>query len=457
MSHPGAPGPNSGGEFSVTRRGYNPAQVEEHLRYLHAQLSMLAADRDAMSDQSQRLSDEIEAVRAEDEQLRARMRLLALHPLSAEGITERARLTLELATEEAEVVREGAQREARALVDRASVEHLRNERERHRLERERAEIAAEHAEASQALAAAHREADRIVAETSASRDSAERQLAASIAARWEEAESEAQRSEAENRTEAERLLARARQQAEHVISQARHVADGVSQSAADDRAEAAAVLESAREAAARTAEEARVEAERILEAARGAAREEIERAQQRAAALSDLDIDTFSRLAALRGHLDEYIAQAGESPAPPAVDTPPNQEPPAPGSPSNVAWPPVIDPVEPPAGSRGTASLPGFLPHEAQLSGPSGTAVSHVSSREQMQWTERGDEPPAPEPLRTENPAPADEVAGYALAPGEPEASVNASVPQRDSGSAHRFGGGRDLMWFLRYRNGVGR
>jgi cell division septum initiation protein DivIVA len=471
MSHPDQPGANSGGEFSVTRRGYNPVQVDEHLRYLHAQLSMLAADRDAMSDQCDRMLGDIGSARAETEQLRGRLRLLALHPLSAEGITERARLTLELATEEAELVREGAQREARALVDRASVEHMRNERERHRLERERADIASEHVQAGQALANAHQEADRIVGEMSAARDASERELAASIAARWEEADAEAERTETTHRVEAERLLAQARQQAEHVISQARHVAAGVTRSAEDDRAEATAVLENARETAARITETAHAEAERVLDGARHAGGDLIERAQQRSDALSDLDIGTFSRLAGLRGMLDDCIAQAGESPVGHTADARLDQQPTVPSNASDASWPTPHEAVgEPLSAGRGTASLPGLLPHEAQRSANSGGAGSTMpvsgddprraqfgnthsanaqsgniqSANTEQMWSRS----PVAQDQLSERPSSTDEA-------GEP---VSTPASRRDTPDpGQRFGGGRDLRRFLRYRNGADR
>jgi cell division septum initiation protein DivIVA len=63
--------PPSGAAFGVVRRGYDPGQVDNHLRRLDAEIQILVTDREAALGQSAQLARELDDARAHAEQLRA--------------------------------------------------------------------------------------------------------------------------------------------------------------------------------------------------------------------------------------------------------------------------------------------------------------------------------------------------------------------------------------------------
>src|SRR5882757_8857074 len=90
-------------------RGYSPGQVDEYLSYLDTQMLMLSADRDALVEHRDQLVRRVERERAEKERLREQLRGLGASPRSAEGVSRRLRVMLELAAEEVAGLREQAQ------------------------------------------------------------------------------------------------------------------------------------------------------------------------------------------------------------------------------------------------------------------------------------------------------------------------------------------------------------
>ncbi|MBW0127591.1 hypothetical protein [Pseudonocardia oceani] len=104
------PMPDAG--FDVVRRGYDQGQVDMHLRRIDAEISILAADRDAAVDQSTQLGRELEDARARAEKLRAQVRTLAGPPQSVQGMSERMRSMLRLAEDEVSDMLAGAEKDA---------------------------------------------------------------------------------------------------------------------------------------------------------------------------------------------------------------------------------------------------------------------------------------------------------------------------------------------------------
>ena len=86
--------------FDVVRRGYDQGQVDMHLRRIDAEISILAADRNAAVDQAAQLARELDDARARAEKLRAQVRTLAGPPQSVQGMSERMRSMLRLAEDE---------------------------------------------------------------------------------------------------------------------------------------------------------------------------------------------------------------------------------------------------------------------------------------------------------------------------------------------------------------------
>jgi cell division septum initiation protein DivIVA len=351
----------------VTRRGYNPGEVDEYMRYLGAQILMLAADRAAVVEHRDELLRRVERESAETDRLRDQLHRLLASPSSAEGLSGRMAVMLELATEEVSQLRTSAREEARAVVAQAEIGRRRNEQLRRRLDYERNQVAADQARLREMLAPAHQEAERISADAAAraeelvaaARGHAERirsEVSAEAVQLREHSERQRQELNAQAADERARieqdfavelasrreetvaalaqLLADARGQADRITAQARHVAAALESAAADDRAEANRLLADARGQAERITAQCRVDADRLLAdartradhtttQARRAAAELTRTGRKRASELQETDSCTRSRLAELRGVLDREIARlSAASPAPPNTPQP---------------------------------------------------------------------------------------------------------------------------------------
>ena len=130
--------PPSDGVFAVGRRGYDPHQVDAHLRRLDAEIRILVADRDAAVDQAAQLGRDLEEARLRADRLRTQVRTMAARPSDVQGMSERMRTMLRLAEDEvADMLRRADDEVARRLAE--------------------ADRAAE-----QVVGAGRREADRIV-------------------------------------------------------------------------------------------------------------------------------------------------------------------------------------------------------------------------------------------------------------------------------------------------------
>jgi len=92
--------PPSDGVFAVGRRGYDPQQVDAHLRRLDAEIRILVADRDAAVDQAAQLGRDLEEARLRADRLRTQVRTMAARPSDVQGMSERMRTMLRLAEDE---------------------------------------------------------------------------------------------------------------------------------------------------------------------------------------------------------------------------------------------------------------------------------------------------------------------------------------------------------------------
>ena len=116
---PGEPvAPPSDGVFAVGRRGYDPQQVDAHLRRLDAEIRILVADRDAAVDQAAQLGRDLEEARLRADRLRTQVRTMAARPSDVQGMSERMRTMLRLAEDEvADMLRRADEEVARRLAD----------------------------------------------------------------------------------------------------------------------------------------------------------------------------------------------------------------------------------------------------------------------------------------------------------------------------------------------------
>src|SRR3954469_6192995 len=108
--------------FDVVKRGYDKAQVEDHLERLDADLKLLAADRDAAVSQANDLARQLEKARSEIDDLRGQVDRLSLPPTTLEGLSERLQRMLKLAQEEANETKARAEAEAGHIRARAEEE-----------------------------------------------------------------------------------------------------------------------------------------------------------------------------------------------------------------------------------------------------------------------------------------------------------------------------------------------
>jgi chromosome segregation ATPase len=86
-----------GSGFDIVKRGYDRAQVEDHLERLDSDLRLLAADRDAAVSQTLDLARQLEAARSEISEIRNQVERLSLPPTTLEGLSERLQRMLRLA------------------------------------------------------------------------------------------------------------------------------------------------------------------------------------------------------------------------------------------------------------------------------------------------------------------------------------------------------------------------
>src|SRR5262245_11952050 len=142
--------PPPGSAFALTRRGYDPVQVDDYLRDLDARLRMLAADRDAAVEQNGQLTRQVNVAWAETDRLKGQLRRLSAPPESVEGMSERLQTMLRLAQDEVAERRNRAEAEAADIIAQAEAEagdlpgrieaarrQLEHEREQRIVERDR--------------------------------------------------------------------------------------------------------------------------------------------------------------------------------------------------------------------------------------------------------------------------------------------------------------------------------
>src|SRR5689334_20846977 len=165
MRMPEPAAPPSDGVFTVGRRGYDPHQVDAHLRRMDAEIRILVADRDAAVDQAAQLGRDLDEARLRADRLRTQVRTMAARPSDVQGMSERMRTMLRLAEDEvADMLRRADEEVARRIGDTdANAERV---------------VGTAREEAAQIHAAARAEAETVVAAAGRRREETEAECAA---------------------------------------------------------------------------------------------------------------------------------------------------------------------------------------------------------------------------------------------------------------------------------------
>lgn len=222
----------AGSAFAVTRRGYDPVQVDNYLQHVDAQLRMLAADRDAAVEQTGQLTQQINVTWAEMDRLRGQLRRLSAPPQSVEGMSERLQSMLKLAQDEVAETHAKARAEADRIVaaaeDAAADIPKRLEQAWSDIDTTRVELARER---ERIIGEADKEADRIrrqaaeeielrIAEAAATRAQVEEDFEIAMTARRSEAMTVIHENTTTSRDEARRRLTDATREAQRRMTEA---------------------------------------------------------------------------------------------------------------------------------------------------------------------------------------------------------------------------------------------
>jgi DivIVA domain-containing protein len=174
--------------FTIALRGYRPAEVDQALAELRDRVDGLAADRDRLSEQKSQLASRLLAAIRRTNELDTRLKHLSASADSADGLSERIRVILELASAEAMAMTT----QARRLLEQAKTTQTELDHRQARLD----------ADQQQILASARAEADQ---QRKQALEAASAQLA-------------------EAQAEAERILEKARTFAKEVVDEAHRAA-----------------------------------------------------------------------------------------------------------------------------------------------------------------------------------------------------------------------------------------
>jgi DivIVA domain-containing protein len=288
--------PRSDGAFTVGRRGYDPQQVDAHLRRVDAEIRILVADRDAAVDQATQLGRELEEARLRADRLRTQVRTMAGRPSDVQGMSERMRTMLRLAEDEvADMLQKADAEVARRLAEaESSAARI---------------VSGSKQEAVDIRAAAQADAERLAAEAARHLEEAdvacteERQaLAAERAATGEAIRIATQRAEQERaQAWAESEARRTTVEEDFALAMDQRRAEALA-AVHEERARTADWVRRSRE---ETAQQARAQ----LAAAEETARRIIAAAQARAKELEDLRSWMAGQLQGTRAELGEALAK----------------------------------------------------------------------------------------------------------------------------------------------------
>ncbi len=168
--------------FTVVRRGYRPAQVNQAWAELRAQVDDLVIDRDELAGQNQQLAGRLASAIRRANALEAQVKHLSASAGSADGLSERVRVILGLASDEANAMTA----HARALLKQTRASRAELDHQISQLDAERNRVlAAAETDANQARQQALNTASALHADAEAESDrilAAARTTAANVVA-----------------------------------------------------------------------------------------------------------------------------------------------------------------------------------------------------------------------------------------------------------------------------------
>ncbi|MFF5987621.1 metallopeptidase [Prauserella flavalba] len=206
-------------EFTFAWRGYDRERVKSYVRAVEEEIRLLTADRDSAADTAERLAVELDAVRGENDALRARLERVSRSPIETDGLSERLLRMVDLAHEEAGEIVENARTIAEQSWAAAheAAERLRSRYDRMlaELDERRAQMETEHrelmaraqADAEAMTKQAERRRRELDEQAARRRQEAEREFTAAMAGRREETVRLIEERETAAKAKAERLLA----------------------------------------------------------------------------------------------------------------------------------------------------------------------------------------------------------------------------------------------------------
>lgn len=216
-------------DFDVVWRGCDRGQVAEYVERVESELRLLALDRDAATRRADALAGQLEAARAEIQELTEQRDRLARTPVDPAALTERLRRMVELAHAEADEIVTRARATAEQV--RASAEEAaarlrrRGEYLVEEADRRRRELDAEHREMVTRAERQAREAERrrreLDEQAAELRDQIQTDFELAMKARREEEMRSLADQRAAATAEAERLVREAAEQADRMVAEAR--------------------------------------------------------------------------------------------------------------------------------------------------------------------------------------------------------------------------------------------
>lgn len=134
--------------FTVVRRGYRPAQVDQALAALQAHVDGLVVDRERLLENNQQFAARLASAIGRANELEAQVKRLSAPAASADGLSERVRAILELAVDEANAIRA----QASELLEQTRASQVELDQRLAQLEGERHQVRTDAEEARQQAA-----------------------------------------------------------------------------------------------------------------------------------------------------------------------------------------------------------------------------------------------------------------------------------------------------------------
>jgi len=216
-------------DFDVVWRGYERGQVAAYVERVEAELALLATDRDAAVRRADALAAQLEAARAQNQELTGRLDRLARKPADLSELTDRMRRMVELAHAEADEIvtraRATAEQTRVSAEESAARLHRRAEYLVEEAERRRRDLDVEHRDLVHRLEQQARDGERRRRELDKQAAELREQIKTDFELAMKERRAEELRALAEQRSaaeaEAERLVRDATEEANRLVAQAR--------------------------------------------------------------------------------------------------------------------------------------------------------------------------------------------------------------------------------------------